>query len=61
VKAIRAKLKEVGPTRVMGMVERAKVAAEVEEPEEMKIGVAEMAIPGTGTIRGRGKVRPQAK
>jgi hypothetical protein len=61
VKAIRVELKEAGPTRVMGMVERAKVAAEVEEPEEMKIGVAEMAIPGTGTIRGRGKVRPQAK
>jgi hypothetical protein len=61
VKAIRAELKEAGSTRVMGMVEWAKATAEVEESEEMRIGVAEMAIPGTGTIRGRGKVRPQAK
>jgi hypothetical protein len=51
----------VGPTRVMGIVERAKATAEVEESEEMRIGVAEMAIPGTGTIRGRGKARPQVK
>jgi hypothetical protein len=61
VKAIRAELKGVGLTRVMRMVERVKATAEVEESEEMRIGVAEMAIPGTGTIRGRGKVRPQAK
>ena len=61
VKAIRAELKEAGPTRITGMVERAKVAAEVEGSEEMRTGVAEMAIPGTGTIRRRGKVRPQAK
>jgi hypothetical protein len=59
--AIQAELKEAGPIRVMGMVERAKATAEVEELEEMRIGVAEMAIPGTGTIRGRGKARPQVK
>jgi hypothetical protein len=58
---IQAVLKEAGPIRVMGMVERAKATAEVEESEEMRIGVAEMAIPGTGTIRGRGKAHPQVK
>jgi hypothetical protein len=59
--AIRAELKEADPARVMGMMERAKTTAGAEESEETRIGVAEMAIPGTGTIPGRGKVRPQVK
>jgi hypothetical protein len=60
VKAIRAELK-ADPARIMGMVERAKATVEVEESGEMRIGITEMAMPGTGTIRRRERVRPQAK
>jgi hypothetical protein len=60
VKAIRAEPKGAGPTRIMRMVERAKAAMGEEEPEE-RTEVAGMAIPGTGTTRRKGKVRPQAK
>ena len=61
VKAIQAELKGAGPTRVTGIMERAKAAVGEVEPGETRIGVTGMVIPGTGTTRGRGKVRLQAK
>lgn len=60
VKAMRAESKGAGPTTVMRMAEREKAAVGEEEPEE-RTEVAGIAIPGTGTTRRKGKVRPQAK
>lgn len=60
VRAMQAEPKGAGPTRIMRMAERAKAAVGEEESEE-RTGVAGMAIPGTGTTRRKGKVRPQAK